>query len=202
MITRIIAVPGTHAWDGTKKDWYSPDSPFMRTAGDQDVVQIDPDNPFVWSTRLGGLGKDKFVVWRGAGVNFYQYVVPPRCKDRRIPPMETIVLSHSHGLQPVLFAAAKGLQIDTFVDVCGPVRMDLLPIARAARKNIRRWVHIHAGKRDLWQWFGEIGDEHFGIVRKHPLAHQNIAVDTADHGEILRDPKYFQIVIDALKGKA
>lgn len=203
---KVTFVPGTHAWDGEKKDWYSPGSEFYRACTAAGIEELDPANPYVWSSRLGGtdLGRDtaaELAIWRAAGINFYQYYIPPRCKHLRVPPADSFALTHSHGLQPVLFACAMGLQLDLLVDVAGPVREDMMPIARAARRNIRRWIHIHAGKRDRWQWFGTIGDGHLGIVREHKYAHVNHPVPQADHGEVLRDKKYHPLVIDFLLGK-
>lgn len=193
---KIILVPGTHAWDGHTAGWYSPGSLFVDYLHSIGVELLDAARPFVWSTRLGGLGlgDGDLLNWKASGVNLFAYVVPPRCPHLQVPSSETVILSHSHGLQPVLFAAADGLKIDTFIDVAGPVRADMMHVARAARPNIRRWVHVHAGRRDLWQWFGELGDGACGVVRKHPEAHDNIAVNTADHNDVLELPQYFPII--------
>ena len=139
-------------------------------------------------------------VWLAAGENLYQYGAQPRCEQQRIPPEETVILSHSHGLQPVLVAAAKRLQIHTFVDVAGPVRKDMRAIAEAARPQIQRWVHIHAGHRDRMQWLGELCDGHLGVVREHPLADENVSVPQADHSEVRRRPQYFPVIARAVLG--
>jgi hypothetical protein len=201
---QVILVPGTHAWDGTRQDWYSPGQPFhdfIPTVEDHELVC--PDEPFVWSSRLGGVGfgSGDLVVYRAAGMNLYHYAVPPRCPDERIPPAQLVIISHSHGLQPVLFAAKHGLKIDLFIDICGPVRQDMLAVARDAKPNIRRWVHIHAGRRDRWQWYGTLFDGKWGIVRKHPSAHENLSVPEADHGEITRDPRYHALIRGVLEGR-
>jgi len=127
--------------------------------------------------------------------------VPPRCPQERIPADDLVVISHSHGLQPVLYAAKQGLKIDLLIDVCGPVRWDMLPIAGAAKKHIHRWVHIHAGHRDRWQWFGSLFDGHVGIVRKHPLADENLAIPEADHSQVMRDPRYQALIRGVLEGR-
>lgn len=195
----VILVPGTHAWDGVKEDWYSPGSLFVEYLRSIGYEPIDP--PFIWDTEVGGIGfGDVLRGWRANGINLLRFVVPPRCPDRRILPSETIVISHSHGLQVVLWAAARGLLIDTFVDVAGPVREDMMPAARDARPNIRRWVHIHAGRKDKWQWLGAMFDGNFGIVRQHPLADRNVREPQADHGDVLRTPRFFHHVGEALNG--
>lgn len=52
------------------------------------------------------------------------------------------VLSHSHGLQVVAYAAAKGQAFDTWISVAGPVRRDMQRVRRAARPNVRRWIQF------------------------------------------------------------
>lgn len=199
---QVILVPGTHAWDGQKQDWYSLGSPFHTFMSNMpDHVLVQP--PYVWSTRLGGVGfgNGDLVGYLAAGVNLFQFCVPPRCPERQIPSRDLVVISHSHGLQPVLYAASQGLKIDLLIDVSGPVRYDLMDVAKAARPNIRRWVHIYGGHKDLWQWFGELFDGHLGIVRKHPLASLNVRVAQADHGAVLREPTYHDILRSALEGR-
>lgn len=160
------------------------------------VTLLDATRPFIWSTRLGGVGfgDDDRLGWKAAGVNLFAYVVPPRCPDRQVPPIETIIITHSHGLQVALYAAAEGLKIDTLIDVAGPVRRDMAYIARTARQNIRFWAHLVGGKRDLWQVAGALFDGHLGIVREHPLADTNTRVPGAWHGGPLRDPALFSFV--------
>lgn len=201
---QVILIPGTHAWDGEKKDWYSPGEPFhemIKTIDDFELVS--PEDHFVWSTRLGGVGfgRGDLVVYRAAGVNLYHYAVPPRCREQQIPSDDLVVISHSHGLQPVLFAAKMGLKIDLFIDICGPVRKDMLPIAEMAKPNIKRWVHIHAGRRDRWQWLGTLFDGRVGIIRRHPLAHENLPVPETDHGGVTRDPRYHSLIRGILEGR-
>lgn len=198
----VILVPGTHSWRGDEsRDWYSPGSPFMKYLTGLGIALVNAERPFVWSTDLGGLGfgAGDLSVWKAAGLNLYAYVVPPRCPDQRLPAAETTIISHSHGLQVVLCACAEGLKVDTFIDVAGPVRQDMMPLAEAARPNIRRWIHVHAGHRDKWQWFGTFGDGFFGIVRQHPLADENVPVLKADHGDVLRNPIYFPIIGSCLQ---
>lgn len=197
----LILIPGTHAWDtDNTSEWYHPDSLFVQSLEDHGHILLDDERPFVWSTGIGGVGfgKGDLAVWHAAGINLYAYVVPPRCPERRVSPDQTIIISHSHGLQVVLYAAAEGLKIDTFIDVSGPVRKDMLSTARLARPNIRRWIHIHSGGKDNMQWLGELFDGHLGVVRKHPLADHNIEVKAANHGDVLRDPAYFGIIHGAL----
>ena len=195
-----VLIPGTRSWDGTKTDWYSPGSLFVSYLASLDIALLDTDHPFVWSTDLGGIGfgKNDLLVWRAAGVNLYQYLIPPRCSDRRVSPDDTLIITHSHGLQVALYAAAYGLKIHTLIDVAGPVRKDMMDTAEHARHNIRHWVHIHAGPKDRWQWLGELFDGNIGIVRQHPLANVNLEIKDANHGDALRNPKFFPLIGDVL----
>jgi len=199
---QVILIPGTHGWDGFRKDWYSPGAPFhdfIPTVPGHELVC--PDEPFVWSSRLGGIGfgDDDLVVYRAAGENLYHYAVPPRCPDKLIAPEDLVVISHSHGLQVVLYAAARGLKIALLIDISGPVRADMMPTALLAKPNIKRWVHTYGGRRDRWQWLGGLFDGHVGIERKHPLA-ENLQVPGADHGEVLREPRHQPMMKGILEG--
>ncbi|MGH9350242.1 MAG: hypothetical protein ACRD26_23560 [Vicinamibacterales bacterium] len=198
---KVILVPGTHSWRGeASQDWFSPTSAFVGYLGGVGFTLLDTVHPYTWDTGLGGVGfgDDDLIGWQAAGINLLHYVVPPRCKPMQVPGGLTILITHSHGLQPVLFAAAAGLKVDLCIDVAGPVRQDMMPTAERARQNIRRWVHVHAGKRDWWQVWGALFDGRWGIVREHRLADLNIPVPAADHGDVLRNPAYFPVIGRAL----
>lgn len=187
---QVILIPGTHAWDGVRKDWYSPGSSFhdfVSTVPDHQL--LDDEDPYVWSSRLGGVGfgDDDLVVYRAAGVNLRQYA-------RRAGADPVVLITHSHGLQPALYGCAQGLKVDLLIDVSGPCREDIMPIAALARPNIKRWVHLYGGKRDRWQWLGALFDGKWGVVRKHPLAHENHCERKADHGAMLRDERYQSLI--------
>ena len=197
---RVVLVAGTHSWRGKKtSDWHVKDSLFcnyLQSIGVAVVGHKVGGRPFVWSTNLGGLNpfsKGDLLVWEAAGHSLYSYIVPPLAPKMRIPPEHTVIVSHSHGLQVVLYAASLGLQIDTLIDVAGPVRGDMMPVAEQARPHIRRWHHVHAGRRDKWQLGGQFLDGVLGFVREHPLA-QNVAIKDANHGDVLRTMRYFGVV--------
>lgn len=201
---RTLLVAGTHSWrnDG-RVDWYCPGHPFVQMLEAEGVTPLFlPDDagtlrPFGWSTRLGGVGfgDDDLLVWAAGGLHMYQVCVPPLCPERRIPGSELCVISHSHGLQPVLFACGTfGLRIDTLISVAPPIRKDMREIAARARPNIGYWLNVHGNSLDRWQWFGALFDGNWTrwftgnrIERAHPLADQNAAAPT-DHSELLRDP--------------
>lgn len=178
----IITVAGTHGYDDT---WKRRDSPVSQHLARE--LGADIDDRFIWSTALGGIGPGSgdLRVWESAGQNLFQFCVPPRCPDRRIAPGDLVLLTHSHGLQVALFALAAGLKARALIDVCGPVREDMLPIARLAAAQVDTWTHLHGGRRDRWQWFGALFDGHVGIRRAHPLADRNVACPDADHDDPL-----------------
>jgi hypothetical protein len=202
---RTVLVAGTHDWGigdpPVGGRWYAPGSPWVEAAQAAGVTPLfgrnvygDP-TPFIWSTDLGGVGfgSGDLKVWVAAGWNLYWFCVPPLCPDRRVPAAELNVVTHSHGLQVALAAAANGLKIDTLLSVAGPVRKDMREVTAQARKNIRYWVHLHSDKSDRWQWFGTLFDGKIGIVREHPSADLNIKVPQVGHSEMLREPARFPL---------
>jgi len=171
----------------------------------KDVTVYEPSGrPLLWSTDTGGLhfwlrwfnnadNRDHWD-WRAGGELLFERIVPALAPERRIPPSETHVISHSHGLQAVLYAASMGLLIDTYIDVSGPIRKDMMKIAEMARPNIRNWIHVHSDMSDWLQILGEFGDGVFGMSRAHPLASLNWKVPKAGHTGVLQDPKWFDSV--------
>lgn len=203
-MSRVLLIAGTHSWDGDGRvDWYAPGSPFVRFLIGNGVYPIFGEDvsdyagvrlrPYTWSTRLGGVGfgDGDLAGWRAAGVNLFHYLVPPLCPEKRVRPVDTNLIVHSHGLQPALFACAEGLKVNTLISVGSPVRKDTEAIARAARKNITRWLHLHSDSSDWWQVFGGFFDGKLGIVRAQPHADDNQKVPKVGHSELLRNPDHF-----------
>jgi hypothetical protein len=97
----------------------------------------------------------------------------------------------------VLYACADhDLKVGTLISVGSPVRKDMMCVAKRARGNIGTWIHVHSDGSDRWQWFGELFDGHFGIVREHPLADRNDSVPGVGHGNLLRQPQHFHYWVD------
>ena len=193
---RLIVVPGT--W-GREQTWYRPAAALGRVLAGHDVQVYEPSGrPFLWSTDAGGWqmwrrwgwgARDRdHWDWMAGGEALYDRIVPALAPERRIPPAETVVLSHSHGLQVVLYAAAAGLRIDRLIDVAGPVRADLRAVTAQARPHIRQWLHVHSDRSDRMQWLGELGDGALGVVRAHPRADLNWALPQAGHSAVLHEP--------------
>jgi hypothetical protein len=200
-----IAVPGTRG--GTEQaDWFSAKSPFAEFLSKRDLFNAAGlAIPFCWSTDLNGIGRNH-QDWKAGGASLFYYgaafpsiSLPPQT----IPEMpramhcaglmadRTVIISHSHGRQVVLYAAALGMKIDRWIDVSGPVREDMLDVQKVGRPNIRQHLHLHGGKRDVWQWFGELFDGHLGIVRDDPMADKNEEM-RGGHSDVLRKASYFQ----------
>lgn len=200
----FIAVAGTWAWKGSSAgQWYDAGSPWsarMRLRGfEHQHLLVGDARPFVWTTDLNGqqfwrrwFGRSPNLNdWQAAGHNLLNYCVPAIAPDRRIRPCDLHVIAHSHGLQPILFACADGLRINTLVSVGSPVRADMLEAAQRARRNIGCWWHFYSDFTDRWQWLGEVGDGRLGVVRQHQLADHNIALPGVGHSNILTDIRLF-----------
>lgn len=188
---QFLAVNGTHENRETRGlSWSHPDSLLSQFLERHGLLNIASSAmlPFDWSNDLDlGDGHD----WPAGGASLFYYLVPPLHPEYAWPSKETVLVTHSHGLQVALHAAARGLKVDRLLDLAGPVRKDMMPIANRARPNIRRWMHVHSDHSDRWQWLGEFLDGHFGIVRQHPLADRNISVADVGHTSLLREPKQF-----------
>ena len=192
----VVLIPGTGSWAPGKQDWHTDGSPFVNFLRAQSVEPLFGRNqrPFTWSTDVGGIGfgDGDHRVWEAAGLNLLDYLVPPLCPESRMPPEQTQLIAHSHGLQVALYACAAGLKVQTLISLGSPIREDMADTALAARANIRRWLHVHSDSSDRWQWFGTLFDGKFGIVRKHPLADLNIGIPKVGHSTLLREPMEFR----------
>lgn len=212
-LTPLIVVPGTWEWPASSEPgepvWYQPHSLFSDYLASQGwAIARDDARPFVWSTRATGfqfwdrlLGRQTQMQadWAAAAENLYAWVVPPRAPERRLPPEQTTILTHSHGLQVALLAAARGLKIQTLIDICGPVRKDIRAyLDPTVRANIGYWWHLHADRSDWWQVLGGIGDGSFGVQRSHPDADLNQRLPQAGHSRLLRDRAWMPLLDSAL----
>lgn len=190
----LIFVAGTHGWkpEAPGSNWSDEGSEFTAFVRSHGVrPAFGNGRPYVWSTDIGGIGfgNGDLRLWHASGINLYAYVVPPLCLAWRVG--KVVLVVHSHGLQPALFAAAEGLPVDTLISVGSPIRKDMEPIAAQARPNIRQWVHVHSDGSDRWQWYGTLFDGRRGIVREAPLADTNIRIPRVGHTGILETPAHF-----------
>lgn len=193
-------------------EWADPGSPFRKQV-------LEPNGFGVyervnwWSGDVSGL--PKWLSWFASskqsdwviGGDFLAEVLA------ELPYEQRNVLSHSHGLQCVAFAA-KQVPIRRLIDICGPVRKDMNEVCTAARANIGYWVHVASKGGDKMQGFGELFDGYLGWVREHPCAHLNITIPGISHSGLLYDQRLFHHWADehlldfyttditALKGRA
>lgn len=197
----VVLIAGTGSWKPGGQDWHTDGSPFVRFLRAHHVEPVFGRNgrPFTWSTGLGGVGfgDGDHRVWQAAGANLLDYLVPPFCPESRLPPEQTQLIAHSHGLQVALYACAAGLRVQTLISLGSPIREDMRATAEQARPNIARWVHVHSDSSDRWQWFGTLFDGRFGIVRRHPLADRNVGIPKVGHSTLLRDEAAFPRWLEA-----
>jgi len=98
------------------------------------------------------------------------------------------VICHSHGLQVVTYAAARGQRFGTVLSLSGPVRRDLQRARRAARGNIGRWVQVTdpTGK-DRTILEGEAFDGEVGWHLDLPEADLNLSAPGQGHSGLTVD---------------
>jgi hypothetical protein len=191
MTPKAVLVAGTWAYRGSVPvtAWWHPWSPFatmLETLGVRVLGRRDGERPYVWSTDVDGVPGSPDVDWRAGGAALYEYLVPSLCPDARIPPVETTVVCHSHGLQVVLFAAAAGLTIGHLVSVCSPIREDMAATTKTARPNIGTWTHLYSDASDAWQLAGS--DD---LSRSSVVADANICIPGVGHTGLVEDEKNF-----------
>jgi hypothetical protein len=190
---KYLPVQGT--WETrTEGSWSLPSSPLSAYLEPRGLHNLSGDGtiPYAWSTDLD-FAQGDHQAWIAGGKALFYYLVPPLNPAGAWPPAETVIVTHSHGLQVALYAAALGLKIDRLLTFMGPVRKDMMSIAEQARKNIRSWRFVRSDESDRWQWFGELFDGHLGVVRNHPLADINERVPHVGHAGVLRDPANFPL---------
>lgn len=188
----VCLVPGTFGTIDPSASWWKPGSPFAAYLATQGVGLVGRDRPFVWSTVVDGLVGDH-PVWKAAGAALYDYLVPAIAPEAAIPATQVRLVAHSHALQVVLYAAAAGLQIQSLVSVCSPVRADMRDVAAQARPRIRHWLHLYTDSSDWWQLAGMVGDRRDLSIRQDPLADRNDCVPGVGHSGLLCDPRDFPL---------
>lgn len=203
---QVIAVAGTHE---PEDGWPSPGSPLFQHLNRRGLDQAVGDGrPFDWTRDLDGFTlfswmgvKPSRRDWQIGAESLRAWVIPPLAPERAIPRNRRHALSHSHGIELVLIAAARGLYIHTLIDVGGPIREDILEdYGEAARMNIGYWVHIYVhGRSDFWQWLGGLGDGNWDGLgqQRSELAMRdgrgmNIGLPKGlGHSRVLREPTMF-----------
>lgn len=183
----IITVPGTNGRQ-LASPWWALGAAFMQFLATRGIAQACPDDPFDWTTNLDGASPgDLHWDWEAGGDAIRWYV-----RGMRIVNM----ITHSHGMQPALHAAAKGCRLDTLITICGPVRKDMEPIVALARPKIGTWIHVYSDQSDPIQIAGSFFDGSLIQHRNEPLADRNDAIPGVGHSGLLYEPEFFHHWID------
>lgn len=201
-MTYYLPIAGTWGWDrGGPTRWWEATSPFTAFMLQHGVQLVaGGEDPFIWTTDANGhkpwpWARGKHHDWKAGGLNLRRYCKPGPAGTPEgahyVPYEHRNLIAHSHGLQVVLYAAANGLRIRRLVSVSSPVRKDMRAVAEAARPQIAEWVHLASDRSDMVQWFGELFDGAFGIVREHPLADHNVCIQKVGHSKLLEDATAF-----------
>ena len=182
--TRVLPVHGTWGFPAKRGDWWQKDSALSWYFLRHGIGHLRPEDEFCWSGDAGGLrwpfGKNRsHTDWQAGGKALRWYLRDGRERRNYVRVAERRVISHSHGLAPVLYACAEGLWLDRLVSVTAPIRADMAEIARRARPNIGTWVHVHTDA-DKMQIFGAMLDGVVGIHRKAEWKHADGNITRAD----------------------
>jgi hypothetical protein len=181
--TVYIPVHGTWAIDEDEIAWWKETGPFSQFAKRHNIIQHNYF-PFIWSSDLNGAWynflsqKLKHSDWIAGGWSLYYYL-------ESVPVHNRNIIAHSHGLQVVLYCAMFGMNINTLISVCSPIRNDMGEIAEMARPKIGKWLHIY-DKWDKTQFLGGFGDGRWLKSREATIADENFKVDKINHSEILK----------------
>jgi hypothetical protein len=222
MKARVTLGPGTHAIRGglrSRGDWFHDGSDFCELAFTHGLAC----NYFPWPTALAGFAFWK--TWLGMRPDLGDWEIPALNLKERFQPTEVEpgywprqsrihVITHSHGAQPAIIAAALGLKINVLVTVSAPIRADVLyTYGELARKNIGCHLEYYS-VNDKIQLAGGIGDGHTGVMRRFgDYTVNGRAVYQADdtivmpeacgHSQLLHNLKYmpalktaFQVILD------
>lgn len=189
-----IPVHGTWAIDEDQTAWWKPSGAFAQYSKRSGIIQSGHvEMPFIWSSDISGFkynlsnGNSKHTDWRAGGYSLLYYL-------RHVPLEARNLIIHSHGLQPVLYCASFGLELNNIISVCSPIRDDMMDVAESARPRIRNWLHIYNNK-DIFQFLGQFGDGRFFGSRKSEQADENFLLDDIRHTDILKIGKRMDLWI-------
>ncbi len=188
----ILLLHGT--WS-RRAAWHKPGSHLWRALLERDFQPIE----FLWSGLCGGVPspvivppstddlKGSLELWCCAGEKLALF-------SQRLGVEAPHVISHSHGLQVVSFAASGvgGLclaqRFGTVLSLSGPVREDMTQIRQWARSHIQRWVQVTdptGGDTTILE--GEAFDGHVGWTLELPEADANLHAPHQGHSGLTTD---------------
>lgn len=190
-------IQGTWAWKdiplnapqqiaGKHPQWWEQSSKWSQFLEQHGYYQHSPDDPFIWSTEIGGLFwmKRNMRSWMAAGNNLRQWM-----SLRGIALLDRNVVSHSHGAQVVAFAAASGLKLNTVISVAPPFRKGV-PYDRLIAQ-CERWLVIEDPGFDFTAALGELFDGR--IFPGHAPHDPKVTVIKSpgiQHSRVLNEPAF------------
>ncbi len=207
-MTQAVYVPiqGTWSWTdlprsattkaaGAEPLWWQRGSAFDTYLRQRGIVQLDPENPFIWSSEVAGLFlQDRNLrAWKAGGWNLKQYL-------SRVPLEQRNVLAHSHGTQVTAFAASYWREEDTtaeplfntVITVGGPIH-DGVPY-HYLNGECRRWLFIADAGFDKMQFLGGLGAGDLHPEKSFLDTHVVVAlVPGIQHSRILYDAEYMAV---------
>lgn len=187
----VIVAHGTWAREAL---WYRPGSALWQACEEHDLLPIQ----FKWSGYTGGVPgpvivppdtddlKGSLRLWQSEGEKLALFC-------QRLGLEAPHVISHSHALQVVAFAASGvgGLcmaqRFGTVLSLSGPVRQDMARIRGFARSHIRRLVQVYDPERDLTIREGEAFDGEVGWHYALPEADVNVEARGHGHSGLTQD---------------
>lgn len=182
-----------HGTGDRRPAWARPGSPMRETLwalGWQHYQH--PLSAFSWSGEVGRLlwflnRRD----WEAAGEslrNWAQVIHEP-----------VAYISHSHGAQVVMHAAALGMKVPIWIDISGPIRRDVLKVYPQAKAQIGLHLYVHdAGRWGDWMRIGgQLFDGSWGFPLQHPYA-TSIGLKDVGHSGVLTEPKHLHFWKDAI----
>lgn len=140
--------------------------------------------PFRWSGEVG------YLLWL---VNRLDWDAGADALCYYLQGLSLPIISHSHGAQLVVRAAARGLTVPVWIDISGPIRGDSLTVYDQARPNLGRHLYVHDESRwgDWTRLAGQLFDGRFGLPVKHPKADADLPLKGVGHSGVLNDPECF-----------
>ena len=186
--TYYIPIHGTWAIDEAEIAWWKMSGAFAQFAARSNVFQLYPDAvglPFVWSSDISGFkynfssGNRKHTDWRAGGYSLAYYL-------QNVPVSDRNLIIHSHGLQPVAYAAMLGVEFNNVISVCSPIRSDMMDTYEILRLRSKHWLHLYSN-RDLIGWLGQFGDGRaFGSRKIDIPGVENQHLKDINHTDVLK----------------
>lgn len=186
----VVLVHGT--W-GRADIWHRPDSPLWAALVERGYQPIE----FLWSGYLGGYPhpiicppstdhmQSTLAMWASEGEKLLYFC-------RLLGLEQPRAITHSHGLQVLILAAAAGQLFDRVLSLSGPVREDMKAHRQKARPQIQHLTQVVDREGDLTIREGQSFDGHFGWVLDLPEADMQIDAPEQGHSGLTLDIKAWE----------